>query len=71
VPAAADPPTIGGAQGVGTGSKRLEEAIDNLAKHLGQPPRKPTLGERLGDANRHLSQEQAAVHVSINPHHHD
>lgn len=31
-------------------------------------PRKPTLGERLGEANRHMSQEQAATHISINTH---
>lgn len=34
-------------------------------------PKKPTLGERLGEANRHLSQEQATTHVSISGHHHD
>ena len=47
----------------------LSEIRDHLVNQ--QAPRKPTLGERLGDANRHLSQEQAAVHVSISPHHHD
>lgn len=67
-----DLPSIGGARRAGraeAGSQRLEETLDTLAKHFGQPPRKPTLGERLGDANRQLAQEQTAVHVSINPHH--
>lgn len=31
-------------------------------------PRKPTLGERIGEANRNMAQEQAATHISINTH---
>lgn len=69
------PATIGGAQaagGTGSGSQRLEEVLDKLASHIGQPPqppRKPTLGERLGDANKHVSQEGAETRVSISGHH--
>lgn len=68
--------TIGGAQAAGsTGTgQRLEEILDKLASNIGQPPqppRKPTLGERLGEANRHLSQEQATTHVSVSGHQHD
>lgn len=68
--------TIGGAQAAGsTGTgQRLEEILDKLASNIGQPPqppRKPTLGERLGEANRHLSQERATTHVSVSGHHHD
>lgn len=33
-----------------------------------QGPRKPTLGERLGEANRHVSQEHTATSISINTH---
>lgn len=33
-----------------------------------QGPRKPTFGERMGEANQHVSQEQAATHISINTH---
>lgn len=53
-----------------SGSSRLEEKLEKLVDHMTQP-KKPTLGERLGEANRHLSQEQATTHVSISGHHHD
>lgn len=52
----------------GSGSSRLEEKLEKLVDHMTQP-KKPTLGERLGEANRHLSQEQATTHVSISGHH--
>lgn len=51
-----------------SGSSKLEEKLEKLVDHMTQP-RKPTLGERLGEANRHLSQEQATTHVSISGHH--
>lgn len=53
-----------------SGSSRLEEKLEKLVDHMTKP-KKPTLGERLGEANRHLSQEQATTHVSISGHHHD
>ncbi len=68
----ADP---GSARTAGIGGKsNLESDLSKLVEHLSsqqQGPRKPTLGERLGEANRHVSQEQAATHVSINSHHAD
>jgi len=57
-----------------SGKSNLESDLSKLVEHLTsqqQGPRKPTLGERLGEANRHVSQEQAATHVSINSHHAD
>jgi len=54
----------------GSGSSKLEETLERLTNHLTQP-KKPTLGERLGEANRHLSQEQAETRISMSPHHHD
>lgn len=66
----ADP---GSAHTAGIGGKpSLEKDLSRLVDHLTQQgPRKPTLGERLGEANKHLAQEQAATHVSINAHHTD
>lgn len=66
----ADP---GSARTAGIGGKQgLEQDLTRLVDHLTQQgPRKPTLGERLGEANKHLAQEQAATHVSINAHHAD
>lgn len=66
----ADP---GSAQSAGIGGKpSLEKDLTRLVDHLTQQgPRKATLGERLGEANKHLAQEQAATHVSINAHHTD
>lgn len=63
----------GQSAGIGGSKSALESDLSKLVDHLTsqQGPRKPTLGERLGDANRHLAQEQATVHVSISPHHHD
>jgi|GEM_PF-1517226 type IV secretion system protein TrbL len=63
----------GSALSAGIGGKpSLEKDLSRLVDHLTQQgPRKPTLGERLGDANKHLAQEQAATHVSINAHHTD
>jgi type IV secretion system protein TrbL len=51
----------------------LEEKLGQLVDHLGaqQGPRKPSLRERVAEANRHLSQEHAATHVSVNSHHTD
>lgn len=71
------PPTAapGSALSAGiSGKPNLEKDLSKLVDHLTsqqQGPRKPTLGERLGEANRHVSQEQAATHVSINTHHAD
>ncbi|KWW32372.1 MULTISPECIES: hypothetical protein [Cupriavidus] len=55
------------------GKPNLEKDLSRLVDHLvsQQGPRKPTLGEKLSEANRHVSQEQAATHVSINTHHAD
>lgn len=66
----ADP---GSARSAGIGGKpSLEQDLTRLVDHLTQQgPRKPTMGERLGEANKHLAQEQAATHVSINAHHTD
>lgn len=66
-------PGSGQSAGIGGSKSALESDLSKLVDHLTsqQGPRKPTLGERLGDANRHLAQEQATVHVSISPHHHD
>lgn len=68
-------PQPGSALSAGIGGKStLEDSLNKLVDHLSsqqQGPRKPTLGERLGEANRHMSQESAATHVSINAHHSD
>nr|WP_311528559.1 hypothetical protein [uncultured Ralstonia sp.] len=68
--------TIGGAQGAGNAgstSKKLEETLDKMASHLDKlaTPKKPTLGERLGEANRHLHQEQAETRIAMSAHAHD
>lgn len=66
-------PGSGLSAGIG-GKPSLEDNLHKLVEHLAsqqQGPRKPTLGERLGDANKHISQEQTATHVSINTHHTD
>lgn len=69
-PQTADP---GSASSAGiSGKPSLEQDLTRLVDHLTQQgPRKPTLGERLGEANKHLAQEQATTHVSINAHHTD
>jgi len=67
-PGSADGAAIGGPPR--SGSPKLEETLEKLTKHLTQP-KKPTLGERLGEANRHLSQEQAETRISMSPHHYD
>lgn len=57
---------------VGGKKSALESDLSKLVEHLSsQGPRKPSLGERLGEANRNVSQEQAATHISINTHHTD
>lgn len=77
----------GSGQGQGQGSGRLanisgaggndvaelSKAIGNLAEQVakGQAPKKPTLKDKVSDANRHMEKEQDRVQVSINPHHHD
>lgn len=67
-PGTATDAAIGGPPG--PGSSKLEEKLEELVGHMTQP-KKPTLGERLGEANRHLSQEQAETRISMSPHHHD
>jgi len=52
------------------GSSKMEDVLEKLTNHLTQP-KKPTLGERLGEANRHLAQERAETRVSISGHAHD
>ncbi|CAG9170404.1 hypothetical protein [Cupriavidus pinatubonensis] len=54
----------------GSGASKMEETLEKLTNHLTQP-KKPTLGERLGEANRHLSQEQAETRISMSGHGHD
>jgi type IV secretion system protein TrbL len=55
------------------GTPGTEAALNRLVDHLSssQTLRKPTLGDRAQELGRHVSQEQAATHVSISPHHHD
>jgi type IV secretion system protein TrbL len=70
------PATIGGAQAdgsTGSTSRKLEETLDKVASHLDKlaQPKKPTLGERLGEANRHLHQEQAETRIAMSAHAHD
>ncbi|ART61512.1 hypothetical protein CBP36_21340 (plasmid) [Acidovorax carolinensis] len=53
-------------------ASNLERDLGKLVEHLSsQGPRKPTFREKLGDANRHVSQEQATTHVSVSSHHAD
>lgn len=53
-------------------TSNLEQNLSRLVDQLSsQGTRKPTLGEKLGEANRHVSQEHASTHVSINSHHAD
>lgn len=50
----------------------LESEVARLVDHLATKGQgKPTLGQRLSEVGRHVSQEQAATHVSINPNQHD
>ncbi|MDB0572413.1 hypothetical protein LBW59_16755 [Ralstonia solanacearum] len=51
-------------------SSRLEEKLEKLVDHMTQP-KKPTLGERLGEANRHLQQEQAETRIAMSAHAND
>lgn len=69
----ADPaPGSGLSAEVGGQKSALESDLSKLVGHLSsQGPRKPSLGERLGEANRNVSQEQAATHISINTHQSD
>lgn len=67
-PGTATDAAIGGPPG--PGASKLEEKLEEIVGHLTQP-KKPTLGERVGEANRHLSQEQAETRISMSPHHHD
>jgi type IV secretion system protein TrbL len=67
-PGTASDAAIGGPPG--SGSSKLEEKLDKLVDTMTQP-KKPTLSDRLGEANRHLSQEQAETRISMSPHHHD
>lgn len=67
-PGKASDATIGGP--LGSGSSKLEDKLDRLVGQMTHPKR-PTLGERLGEANRHLSQEQSETRISMNPHPHD
>lgn len=69
----ADPaPGSGLSAEVGGKKSALESDLSKLVGHLSsQGPRKPSLGERLGEANRNVSQEQAATHISINAHQSD
>lgn len=73
-------PESGRSGGTGNGSGAnagvaggLEDKLDKLVDTLqnSQQPQKPTVGQRLGDTNRHISQESATTHVSINTNHHD
>lgn len=65
-------PGSGRSAGVSGNKSGLETDLSKLVEHLSsQGPRRPSLGERLGDANRHVSQEQAGTHVSVNTHHTD
>ncbi|WP_082818902.1 hypothetical protein [Cupriavidus nantongensis] len=74
-PSSSEQAAPGSASSASIGGKpNLEKDLSRLVDHLvsqQQGPRKPTLGERLGEANKHVSQEQAATHVSINSHHAD
>ncbi|WP_316659749.1 hypothetical protein [Ralstonia condita] len=70
VPAAASESALGAGIGGQTSQTSLEKDLTRLVDHL-TTPKKPTLGERLGEANRHLAQEQATTHVSVSGHHHD
>ncbi|MES2879217.1 MAG: hypothetical protein V4713_12405 [Pseudomonadota bacterium] len=59
--------------GIGGSTSNLEENLGKLVDHLSSQSqgRKPTFGEHLGEANRHVSQEGAATQVSINSHNHE
>jgi type IV secretion system protein TrbL len=68
-PAPASPSQAGNATtaGIGGGNADLAKAVGDLVQSMNQP-KKATFGERLGNANRHVEQEKAATHVSINTH---
>lgn len=75
----------GGGQGQGSGQTasisgaggndmaELSKRIGNLTQQLAQSnaPKKPSLQDRLANANQHMAKEQDRVQVSVNPHHHD
>lgn len=56
--------------GISGGSGELEKAVGDLVAAMSQP-KKPSFSDRLSNANRHIEQEKAATHVSINTHHSD
>jgi len=62
----ADTASIGGTAPI---SATLEQSMSQIAQHLGsQGPRKPTLTERMGEANRQIAIERSETRVSMNSH---
>lgn len=58
--------------GIGAASP-AEQKIDQLSEAMARmsAPKKPSVSERLGTLGKHIEQEKAATHVSINTHHSD
>lgn len=56
---------------IGQGDK-MQQSLDQIAQSLAnQGPKKPTLKDHLGEANRQVERERDATHVHINTHHSD
>ncbi len=63
------PSSIGGTGGAKSSeAAKLDQLLDTLSS---QGARKPSLGDRMSETGRHISQEKATVSVTINPHHND
>lgn len=53
-------------------SDKMQQSLDQIAQSLAnQGPKKPTLKDHLGEANRQVERERDATHVHINTHHSD
>lgn len=63
----------GQSAGISGGQPDLADQVSRLVDSMSQltAPKKLSVRDRVGEANRHLERESAPVHVSISPHHHD
>lgn len=61
-------PLASSATTAGIGGVPGNNSVSPQESAAAQGPRKPTVGELLGETNRHMAQEQAATHISINTH---
>lgn len=56
----------------GSNDNKMQETLDKISEALDkQGPKTPTLGDRLGEANRQVERERDTTHVSINTHNTD